>query len=124
MLETMLLQLRLGDLGVLAQTAGEESDDMAIIVPAIDDFHHVGKNLCGRHPFGLLIGYVLTHGTIDVDEEILASLGEGGAYCQPSLIGCLNQLYHGRCRPRAHLLNPSLDVRGLFSQRRPKGSWR
>ena len=99
MLETMLLQPRLGDLGVLAQTAGEESDDMAIIVPAIDDLHYVRKNLCGRHSFGLLIGYVLTHGTIDVDEEILTSLGQGGAYCQPSLIGYLNQLYHGRAAP-------------------------
>jgi len=72
--ETVLFQPRLGDLGVLTQTTSEESDDMALFVPAIDDFNHVGKGLSGRHPFGHLIGDVLTHGTVDVDKEILAPL--------------------------------------------------
>ena len=67
-LETVLFQPRLGDLGVLTQTTGEESDDMTFFVPAIDDFDHVGKDLSGRHPFGLFIGDVLTHGTVDVDK--------------------------------------------------------
>ena len=95
-LETVLFQPRLGDLGVLTQTTGEESDDMTFFVPAIDDFDHVGKDLSGRHPFGLLIGDVLTHGTVDVDKEILAPLWKGWAYRQSPLIGCLNQLYHGQ----------------------------
>ena len=73
-LETVLFQPRLSDLGVLTQTTSEESDDMAFFVPAIDDFDHVGKDLSGRHPFRLLIGDVLTHGTVDVDKEILAPL--------------------------------------------------
>jgi len=73
-LETVLFQPRLGNLGVLTQTTSEESDDMAFFVPAIDDFDHVGKDLSGRHPFVLLIGDVLTHGTVDVDKEILAPL--------------------------------------------------
>ena len=73
-LETVLFQPRLGDLGVLTQTTSEESDDMTFFVPAIDDFDHVGKDLSGRHPFVLLIGDVLTHGTVDVDKEILAPL--------------------------------------------------
>ena len=37
-LETVLFQPRLGYLGVLTQTTGEESDDMTFFVPAI------GKN--------------------------------------------------------------------------------
>ena len=38
------------------------------------DFDHVGKDLSGRHSFVLLIGDVLTHGTVDVDKKILAPL--------------------------------------------------
>lgn len=59
-----------GDGAVFFGARGKESNDMPFVVPFVDKIEGIRIGEAGAHSFRLLIGYVITDGTIDINQKI------------------------------------------------------
>ena len=77
--EPLLAQPRFGDSPVVFGPRGEEAYLVTLVEPAVDCLHGIEVGLCDRHPLRLLVGNVLSHRTVYVDEVVLDVLGQDRA---------------------------------------------
>jgi len=68
--ESLLFQPRFCHLAMFIGTACKKCNNVAFIVPFVDDLQGVRIYLRSQHPFRLFIGDIITNRSIDIDEKI------------------------------------------------------
>lgn len=73
--ETILIEPLFRDLAVFFGPGSKISDDVSFLVPFVEDAEGIRIRQYGNHPFWLLVGNVITNGSVDIYQEILDILG-------------------------------------------------
>lgn len=68
----------LGDFSMRFGAAGEEKNDVAFVVPAVEHRQSVGIWKHSAHAFGFFVGHIVADGAVYVDEKIFDVLGKHG----------------------------------------------
>ena len=77
--EAVFVEPILGDFAVRFSAAGEEENDVAFVVPAVEHFQSVGVGEYGTHALWLFVRYVVANGAVYVNEKVFDVFGQYGA---------------------------------------------
>ena len=84
--EPVFMQPFLSDLPVFFGPGSEKGDDVAFVIPFIDDLQCIGIGQDRQHAFGLFIGDVIAYRPVYVDHKILDPFGQERADFLPFFI--------------------------------------
>ena len=73
---------------------------MALVVPAVDDLHHILENLRILHPLRLLIRDILANRSVDVNQVVFAIFWKRWAHRKSPCVDLVDHFHHEPGGPR------------------------
>jgi len=71
--KAVLLEPFFRDFAVRVGAGSEESNEMPVVKPFVDDFERIGVGEASQHSLRLLVGNIVANGAVNIYEEVLFS---------------------------------------------------